>query len=177
MIMQTNGTLYISPFQTMSIPVLVFLLSKPQSLNTGDAIVPTILSHKLKLIIFNVACLLNFDLTILCYVTMMQMDYLTHWAALETEHSTSLSSAIEALRASTLRLPVTGGAKADVFTVKNAVSSAVDIMQAMGSSVCYLLSKVELKDPHLVKLVCFSICKMSCLFCFDDGSPVTTITL
>jgi hypothetical protein len=106
-----------------------------------------------------------------------QMDYLTHWAALETEHSTSLSSAIEALRASTLRLPVTGGAKADVFTVKNAVSSAVDIMQAMGSSVCYLLSKVELKDPHLVKLVCFSICKMSCLFCFDDGSPVTTITL
>lgn len=67
--------------------------------------------------------------------------------------------------------------QADVFTVKNAVSSAVDIMQAMGSSVCYLLSKVELKDPHLVKLVCFSICKMSCLFFFDDGSPVTTITL
>jgi hypothetical protein len=42
---------------------------------------------------------------------MMQMDYLDHWAVLQTDHSTSLSGAIEALRASTLRLPVTGGAK------------------------------------------------------------------
>uniref|UniRef100_A0A0E0CSG8 AUGMIN subunit 8 n=1 Tax=Oryza meridionalis TaxID=40149 RepID=A0A0E0CSG8_9ORYZ len=81
-----------------------------------------------------------------------QMDYLTHWAALETEHSTSLSSAIEALRASTLRLPVTGGSKADVFTVKNAVSSAVDIMQAMGSSVCYLLSKLQATHSLVTEL-------------------------
>ena len=35
--------------------------------------------------------------------------------------------------------------QADVLTVKNAVSSAVDIMQAMGSSVCNLLTKVKLK--------------------------------
>uniref|UniRef100_A0A0D9VM35 AUGMIN subunit 8 n=1 Tax=Leersia perrieri TaxID=77586 RepID=A0A0D9VM35_9ORYZ len=81
-----------------------------------------------------------------------QMDYLTHWAALQTEHSTSLSSAIEALRASTLRLPVTGGAKADVLTVKNAVSSAVDIMQAMGSSVCYLLSKLQATHSLVTEL-------------------------
>nr|CAB3448192.1 unnamed protein product [Digitaria exilis] len=74
------------------------------------------------------------------------MDYLDHWAALQTEHSSSLSSATEALKASTLRLPVSGGAKADVLTVKNAVSSAVDIMQAMGSSICHLLSKVSSKS-------------------------------
>ena len=37
--------------------------------------------------------------------------------------------------------------QADVLTVKNAVSSAVDIMQAMGSSICHLLSKVSLKGP------------------------------
>lgn len=35
--------------------------------------------------------------------------------------------------------------QADVLTVKNAVSSAVDIMQAMGSSICHLLSKVSLE--------------------------------
>jgi hypothetical protein len=55
------------------------------------------------------------DLAVASFVFMMQMDYLDHWAVLETDHSTSLSGAIEALRASTLRLPVTGGAK--VLTV------------------------------------------------------------
>lgn len=56
------------------------------------------------------------DLTIASFVFMMQMDYLDHWAELQTDHSTSLSGAIEALRASTLRLPVTGGAKVSPFT-------------------------------------------------------------
>jgi hypothetical protein len=37
--------------------------------------------------------------------------------------------------------------QADILTVRNAVSSAVDIMQAMGSSVCNLLSKVSTRDP------------------------------
>ncbi|KAJ6794280.1 AUGMIN subunit 8-like [Iris pallida] len=72
-----------------------------------------------------------------------QIAYLEDWSALEREHSTSLSGAIEALKASTLRLPVTEGARADVRAVKNAISSAVDVMQAMGSSICYLLSRVE----------------------------------
>ncbi|PWZ21271.1 AUGMIN subunit 8 [Zea mays] len=81
-----------------------------------------------------------------------EMDYLDHWAALQTEHSSSLSSATEALKASTLRLPVSGGAKADVLTVKNAVSSAVDIMQAMGSSVCHLLSKLQASHSLVTEL-------------------------
>ena len=54
------------------------------------------------------------DLAIAFLVFMMQMDYLDQWAVLQTDHSTSLSGAIEALRASTLRLPVTGGAKVSV---------------------------------------------------------------
>ncbi|XP_077216959.1 AUGMIN subunit 8-like isoform X2 [Tasmannia lanceolata] len=72
-----------------------------------------------------------------------QMKYLADWILVEREHSSSLSGAIEALEASTLRLPVTGGAKAEIHMVKDAVSSAVDVMQAMGSSICSLLSKVE----------------------------------
>jgi hypothetical protein len=39
--------------------------------------------------------------------------------------------------------------QADVITVKNAVSSAVDIMQAMRSSVCHLLSKVSYEGPYI----------------------------
>ncbi|XP_058067713.1 AUGMIN subunit 8 [Magnolia sinica] len=72
-----------------------------------------------------------------------QVTYLDDWASAEREHSSSLSGAIEALEASTLRLPITGGARADIHTVKEAVSSAVDVMQAMGSSICSLLSRVE----------------------------------
>ncbi|KAG1364393.1 hypothetical protein COCNU_11G012200 [Cocos nucifera] len=72
-----------------------------------------------------------------------QMAYLENWAVLEREHCNSLSGATEALKASTLCLPVTGGARADMLSMKNAVSSAVDVMQTMGSSICYLLSKVE----------------------------------
>lgn len=78
-----------------------------------------------------------------------QMSFLEEWALLERDHSSSLSGAVEALEATTLRLPVTGGARADVQAVKEAVSSAVDVMQAMGSSVCSLLPKVEGMN-HLV---------------------------
>ncbi|XP_077222497.1 AUGMIN subunit 8-like [Tasmannia lanceolata] len=72
-----------------------------------------------------------------------QMICLDDWALVEREHSSSLSGAIEALEASTLRLPITGGARAELHAVKDAISSAVDVMQAMGSSICSLLSRVE----------------------------------
>ncbi|KAJ8751101.1 hypothetical protein K2173_016282 [Erythroxylum novogranatense] len=72
-----------------------------------------------------------------------QMSYLDDWALLERDHIKSLSGAVEDLEASTLRLPVTGGAKADIECLKFALCSAVDVMQAMGSSICSLLSRVE----------------------------------
>ncbi|ONK78851.1 uncharacterized protein A4U43_C01F220 [Asparagus officinalis] len=72
-----------------------------------------------------------------------QMAYLEDWSILGEESYDSLSGTIEALKANTLRLPVTGRARADVGAVKNAISSAVDVMQAMGSSICCLLSRVE----------------------------------
>ncbi|KAH1105574.1 hypothetical protein J1N35_009342 [Gossypium stocksii] len=72
-----------------------------------------------------------------------QMGYLNNWALLERDHISSLAGAVEDLEASTLRLPVAGGARADIESLKAAISSAVDVMQAMGSSICSLLSKVE----------------------------------
>nr|CAB3457088.1 unnamed protein product [Digitaria exilis] len=71
-----------------------------------------------------------------------QIAYLEQWQTLERENSISLFGATEALKASTLRLPVTSGAKVDAIALKNAVSSAVDVMQGLGSSVCCMLSKV-----------------------------------
>ncbi|XP_074584451.1 QWRF motif-containing protein 2-like isoform X1 [Curcuma longa] len=72
-----------------------------------------------------------------------QMASLEELLILKRDHSNSLSGATEALNASTLRLPIVSGAKADILEVKDAVASAVDMMQAMGSSICSLLSKVE----------------------------------
>ncbi|KAH9655714.1 QWRF motif-containing protein 2 [Citrus sinensis] len=67
--------------------------------------------------------------------------YLEEWALLDKDHTNSLLGATEALKASTLRLPVVGKAIADVQNLKDAISSALDVMQAMASSICLLSSK------------------------------------
>ncbi|URE48165.1 hypothetical protein MUK42_25406 [Musa troglodytarum] len=85
-----------------------------------------------------------------------QMAYLEHWVALESEHHSSLSRLVEALNASTVRLPIKEGAKADVLAVKNAIGSAVDVMQAMSSSICHLLSKVEGTKSLVSELSCIA---------------------
>ncbi|CAD5186281.1 unnamed protein product [Musa acuminata subsp. malaccensis] len=86
-----------------------------------------------------------------------QMAYLEHWVALESEHYSSLSGLVEALNASTIRLPIKEGAKVvDVLAVKNAIGSAVDIMQAMSSSICHLLSKVEGTKSLVSELSCIA---------------------
>ncbi|KAF4350606.1 hypothetical protein F8388_018422, partial [Cannabis sativa] len=70
------------------------------------------------------------------------MVYLEEWSVLDWDYTCSLSGAFEALKASTLRLLVVAGARADVQNVKDAICSAVDVMQAMASSICLLTSKV-----------------------------------
>ncbi|CAJ1973454.1 unnamed protein product [Sphenostylis stenocarpa] len=95
-----------------------------------------LLKHKLKL---------NFILK-------NQMVYLEDWATLDQVYVSSLKGAIEALKASTLRLPVVDGAKTDVLKVKDALCSAVDIMKAMGSSICLLLTKVGYVNSLVVEV-------------------------
>ncbi|KAK9697435.1 hypothetical protein RND81_08G037500 [Saponaria officinalis] len=85
---------------------------------------------------------LNMDIK-LDLVLREQMAHLEEWALLEEVHCSSLDGAIEDLEASTLRLPITGGAKADIESLKAAISSAADVMQTMGSSICSMLSKAE----------------------------------
>ncbi|CAN1166823.1 AUGMIN subunit 8 [Linum perenne] len=81
-----------------------------------------------------------------------QIAYLDDWGLLERDHVSSLTGAVDDLEASTLRLPVAGGAKADIESLKLAVCSAVDVMQAMGSSICYLLSKAEAMNQFVTDL-------------------------
>ncbi|KAK8561317.1 hypothetical protein V6N12_048391 [Hibiscus sabdariffa] len=78
--------------------------------------------------------------------------HLEAWTQLERGHSSSLLGATEALKASTLRLPVVGKAIADIQNLKNAVSSAGDVMQAISSSICVVSSKVEELNSLVAKL-------------------------
>ncbi|XP_027362685.1 AUGMIN subunit 8-like isoform X2 [Abrus precatorius] len=73
----------------------------------------------------------------------VEMIYLDDWAVLERDHIDAVSGAVEDLEASTLRLPVTGGATADIEHLKVAICQAVDVMQAMGSAICSLLLQIE----------------------------------
>ncbi|XP_050212244.1 QWRF motif-containing protein 2 [Mercurialis annua] len=72
-----------------------------------------------------------------------QITCLEEWSLLDRDHFNSLEGAMEALKASTLRLPIVGKTIADVQNLKDAVGSAVDVMHVMASSICLLSSKVE----------------------------------
>ncbi|XP_042015066.1 QWRF motif-containing protein 2-like [Salvia splendens] len=72
-----------------------------------------------------------------------QEPHLETWGMLDRDYWNSVSGAIKALEASTLRLPIVDGARADVNKAQEAIFSAVDVMQAMESSIYSLQLKVE----------------------------------
>ncbi|XP_076953910.1 QWRF motif-containing protein 2-like [Bidens hawaiensis] len=80
-----------------------------------------------------------------------QMAFLEDWASLDKDHSISLLGAIEALKASTLRLPV-GRAIADLQSMRNVINSALDVMQAVCLSVRSLCGKVEEVNSMVTEL-------------------------
>ncbi|KAL6514617.1 hypothetical protein OROGR_020196 [Orobanche gracilis] len=80
------------------------------------------------------------------------MSSLEDWAFLEKDHSVSLVGAIEAIKASTVRLPVVGGATANLQSLKDATGSAVDVMQATASSIYSLLPMVEETNSLVTEL-------------------------
>jgi hypothetical protein len=105
-----------------------------------------------------------------------QMTYLDMWDITERDHSNSLSEAIGALEASTIRLPVVSGSKADIRDLKDSICSALDVMQAMGSSICTLLTKVEQVNSSLSELASISINERDSLgHCKDLLSTLTAV--
>ncbi|KAG6408986.1 hypothetical protein SASPL_132014 [Salvia splendens] len=80
-------------------------------------------------------------LAVMVYMSCL-MTFLEDWASLDENHLISVVGAIEALKASTLRLPVGGGATADIRSLEKAIGSAVEVMQAMSNSAYLLLPTV-----------------------------------
>ncbi|KAL7590934.1 QWRF motif-containing protein 2 [Lactuca sativa] len=84
-----------------------------------------------------------------------QIIFLEDWGYLDKDHSISLLGAIEALKASTLRLPVGEGASADLQSINDAINSALDLIQAMGSStrsLCLQVEEVNVMAAELAKV-------------------------
>ncbi|KAG2241334.1 hypothetical protein Bca52824_096681 [Brassica carinata] len=86
-----------------------------------------------------------------------QMGYLEEWSLLDRDHSNSLLGATEALKASTLRLPIIGKAVVSAIlpysNMFHAISSAVDVMHAMASSIFSLTSKVDEMNSVMAEMV------------------------
>ncbi|XP_075490628.1 AUGMIN subunit 8-like [Primulina tabacum] len=72
-----------------------------------------------------------------------QLTCLDQWALVERDHANSLTLVIQDLQAGIIRIPVTGGARGDIETIKATVCSVVDVMQATGSSLCSIISQME----------------------------------
>ncbi|XAR61955.1 hypothetical protein NMG60_11016515 [Bertholletia excelsa] len=105
-----------------------------------------------------------------------QMRSLDDWECIDRDHSCSLSEAFEALQASTVQLPVVGNIKVDIQNVKNAVGSAVNVMQSAASSICTLLTKVDQANSLVSELVNISTMERALLDqCTDLLSTLTTL--
>ncbi|XP_051133319.1 AUGMIN subunit 8-like [Andrographis paniculata] len=72
-----------------------------------------------------------------------QLTYLDKWASVEVDHLNSLTTTIQYLQSSTTLIPLTYRASGDIEAVKAALCSAVDAMQAVGSSLCSIILRVE----------------------------------
>ncbi|KZV56978.1 QWRF motif-containing protein 2-like [Dorcoceras hygrometricum] len=79
----------------------------------------------------------------LAFILKGQVTLLEDWDSMGKDHSFSLVGAIEALKGSTLRLPATGGATADIQSLKDAIGSAVDVVHAVTSSICSFQPTVQ----------------------------------
>ncbi|CAN4107788.1 unnamed protein product [Withania somnifera] len=105
-----------------------------------------------------------------------QMMSLEIWASFDKEHSISLLGAIEALKASTLRLPVVGGANINIQNLKDAISSAHGVMQAMSTSVGSILGKVEELNSLVSELAKVTVKEQASLEqCKDFLSMIATM--
>ncbi|KAH7280323.1 hypothetical protein KP509_37G061400 [Ceratopteris richardii] len=83
-----------------------------------------------------------------------QKPRLEDWSTLQQSHSQALNGAIEALEAAVLRVPVTGGVKADVASVQDAISSAFKAMNFIENSVAHLSPKADKANSLVSELGC-----------------------
>ncbi|KAJ0591872.1 putative QWRF family protein [Helianthus annuus] len=72
-----------------------------------------------------------------------QMAYIDEWASIQKEHESALFATTNDLQARSLSLPITGGVKADIKSLKLIVFSTIQVLQATISCIQSTLSKLD----------------------------------
>ncbi|XP_035831061.1 AUGMIN subunit 8 isoform X4 [Helianthus annuus] len=75
---------------------------------------------------------------------MTEMAYIDEWASIQKEHESALFATTNDLQARSLSLPITGGVKADLKSLKLIVFSTIQVLQATISCIQSTLSKCHL---------------------------------
>ncbi|KAJ0485902.1 putative QWRF family protein [Helianthus annuus] len=70
-----------------------------------------------------------------------EMAYIDEWASIQKEHESALFATTNDLQARSLSLPITGGVKADLKSLKLIVFSTIQVLQATISCIQSTLSK------------------------------------
>ncbi|KAH9298602.1 hypothetical protein KI387_030284, partial [Taxus chinensis] len=78
--------------------------------------------------------------------------HLEEWAGLKEEHEWAVRGTMERLDAATIKVPLVAGAKADIRSVKQVVSFAVDVMHGIRANATKFLSQAEKVDALLPEL-------------------------
>ncbi|KAL3850986.1 hypothetical protein ACJIZ3_012868 [Penstemon smallii] len=81
-----------------------------------------------------------------------QMPYLDEWSTLEEDYSTSLSCTTNALLNSSVRLPVSGEVRANVGEIREALGSALKVVELIGSHIQIFTQKAEDMDMSVSEL-------------------------
>lgn len=88
---------------------------------------------------------------------------LEEWDTLRSEHSMTLKGVEEALEATVTNVPLVSGAKIEIQSFKDALASAISVMNGVDVSVSKFLPKVEVADSLLSKLAETIILERACL--------------
>ncbi|PIN20052.1 hypothetical protein CDL12_07270 [Handroanthus impetiginosus] len=81
-----------------------------------------------------------------------QMPYLDEWTTLEDDYSTSLSDTTNALLSSAARLPISGEVRVDAGELKEALGSALKVVELIGSHIQRFMHKAEEMDISVSEL-------------------------
>ncbi|GJU59624.1 putative reverse transcriptase domain-containing protein [Tanacetum coccineum] len=111
-------------------------------------------------------------------IPIVKMSYLDIWNVTELDYSISLAEAIKALESSSLCLPVLCGAKVDVQSLADAICSAIDVTEAIASSICALAAKMDHVNSLAYELA--SAMKVECSLlnqCKDQFSGLSLLEM
>ncbi|KAI3456629.1 hypothetical protein Pfo_013292 [Paulownia fortunei] len=81
-----------------------------------------------------------------------QMPYLDEWSTLEEDYSNSVSGTANALLSSSVRLPVSGEVQADAGQLREALNSALKVVELIGSHIQRFIQKAEEMDISISEL-------------------------